>query len=118
MIELNLAGKVTLVNGDDQEIIPGIKVYTGSRHTFNSQYVLVRTGADRIILASDNIWIYYSLEHMVSAPTYGTFDTTGYVKAMQRMKTLASNVKYIIPGHDRKIFSIFPVVTEGVVRIK
>jgi len=37
MIDLNLAGKVTLVNGDDQEIIPGIKVFTGSRHTFNSQ---------------------------------------------------------------------------------
>jgi hypothetical protein len=60
--ELNLAGKLTLVDGDDPEIIPGIKVYTGSKHTFNSQYVLVKTGADKIILASDNIWIYYNLE--------------------------------------------------------
>ena len=118
MVELNLAGKVTLVNGDDQEIIPGIKVYTGSRHTFNSQYVLVKTGKDRIILASDNIWVYYSLEHMISAPSYGTLDTIGYVKAMQRMKILASDIKYIIPGHDSKMFSMFPVVTDGVIRIK
>jgi glyoxylase-like metal-dependent hydrolase (beta-lactamase superfamily II) len=118
MVELNLACKVTLVNGDDQELMPGIRVYTGSRHTFNSQYVLVQTGTDRIILASDNIWVYYSLEHMVPASVGGTLDPAGYVKAMQRMKTLASDIKYIIPGHDARMFSLFPVVVEGVVRIK
>ncbi|MGZ3813737.1 MAG: N-acyl homoserine lactonase family protein [Mucilaginibacter sp.] len=118
MIELNLAGKVTLVDGDDKELTPGISVYTGSRHTFNSQYVRVQTGADRIILASDNIWVYYSLEHMVPASVGGTLDPTGYVKAMQRMKTLASDIKYIIPGHDARMFTLFPAVADGVVRIK
>lgn len=118
LIELNLAGKLTLVDGDDKEIIPGIKVYTGSRHTFNSQYVGVEAGADKIILASDNIWIYYNLENLRSAPSYGTFDTTAYVKSMQRMKTLVSDQKYIIPGHDAKMFSIFPVINEGVIKIK
>jgi glyoxylase-like metal-dependent hydrolase (beta-lactamase superfamily II) len=118
MIDLNLAGKVTLVNGDDQEIIPGIKVFTGSRHTFNSQYVLVQTGTNRVVLASDNIWIYYSLEHMVPASTGGTLDPAAYVKAMQRMKTMVSDVKYIIPGHDAQIFSRFPAVAEGVAEIK
>ena len=118
LIDLNLAGKLTLVDGDDIEIIPGIKVYTGSRHTFDSQYVLVKTGTDKIILASDNIWIYYNLEHLISAPTYGTFDTTAYVKSMQRMKTLASDVKYIIPGHDSKMFTIFPTIKEGVIKIR
>jgi len=118
MMELNQAGKVTLVNGDDQQLFPGITVYTGSRHTFNSQYVLVKTGADRVILASDNIWIYYSLDHMISASIGGTLDTAGHVRAMQRMKTLASDIKYIIPGHDREVFSRFPKVAEGVVRIR
>ncbi|MDB5122584.1 MAG: Glyoxylase, beta-lactamase superfamily [Mucilaginibacter sp.] len=118
MVDLNLAGKVTLVNGDDQEIIPGIKVFTGSRHTFNSQYVLVQTGTNRIVLASDNIWIYYNLEHLAPASTGGTLDPAGYVKAMQRMKTMVSDVKYIIPGHDAQIFSRFPAVANGVVEIK
>ncbi len=31
LVDLNLAGRLTLVDGDDREIIPGIKVYTGSR---------------------------------------------------------------------------------------
>jgi glyoxylase-like metal-dependent hydrolase (beta-lactamase superfamily II) len=118
MVELNMAGKVTLVDGDNKEIIPGITVFTGSRHTFNSQYVLVRSGDKKIIIASDNIWIYYSLEHMVPASVGGTLDPAGYVRSMARMKTLASSPKYIIPGHDAKVYTLFPVVTKGVVEIK
>jgi len=118
LIDKNLAGKLTLVDGDDKEIIPGIKIYTGSRHTFNSQYVLVETGVNKIVLASDNIWIYYNLDHLAPASIGGTFDAIAYVKSMQRMKTQVSNIKYIIPGHDDKIFLIFPPVTKGVVQIK
>ena len=115
---VNVDGRLTLVDGDDKEIIPGIRVYTGSRHTFNSQYVLVNTGTERIILASDNIWVYYSLEHMRPAPPYGTLDPVGYVKAMARMKTLVSKEKFIIPGHDARVFKTFPKVGERVVKIE
>ena len=118
LIDKNLAGKLTLVNGDNQEIIPGIKVFTGSKHTFNSQYVLVETGTNKVILASDNIWVYYSLEHMLPAAAGGTYDPAGYVNAMKRMKTLVTNSRYIIPGHDGKIFSNFPAVKEGIVKIE
>jgi glyoxylase-like metal-dependent hydrolase (beta-lactamase superfamily II) len=119
LVSLNIAGKLTLVDGDDREIIPGIKVYTGSRHTFNSQYVLVQTGGDKVILASDNIWIYYNLEHLTSSPyPNGTFDTAAYVKSMQRMKTQASDIKYIIPGHDPAVFSRFPLIKPDIVKIR
>ena len=101
-----------------KEIIPGIKVFTGSRHTFNSQFVLVETGTNKVILASDNIWVYYSLEHLCPPSPGGTFDTTAYVRSMQRMKTLVTNPRYIIPGHDARIFSLFPKITEGVVKIE
>jgi glyoxylase-like metal-dependent hydrolase (beta-lactamase superfamily II) len=115
---VNVDGRLTLVDGDDKEIIPGIRVYTGSRHTFNSQYALVNTGTERIVLASDNIWVYYSLEHMKPAPSYGTFDPAGYVKAMARMKTLASQEKFIIPGHDARVFKTFPAVGDRAVKIE
>jgi glyoxylase-like metal-dependent hydrolase (beta-lactamase superfamily II) len=119
LVSLNIAGKLTLVDGDDREIIPGIKVYTGSRHTFNSQYVLVQTGGDKVILASDNIWIYYNLDHLTSSPyPNGTFDTAAYVRSMQRMKTQASNIKYIIPGHDPAVFSRFPLIKPDIVKIR
>jgi len=118
LIDLNLAGKLTLIDGDDKELMPGIRVYTGSRHTFNSQYVLVQTGTNKVLLASDNVWIYYNIEHLASASTGGTLDPAGYVRAMQRMKTMVSDTKYIIPGHDAQVFSRFPVVADGVVEIR
>ncbi|MBS1661641.1 MAG: N-acyl homoserine lactonase family protein [Bacteroidetes bacterium] len=118
LVDLNMAGRVTLVDGDNKEIIPGVKVFTGSRHTYNSQFVLVQTGKNKVILASDNIWVYYSLDHLLPASQGGTFDNTGYVNSMRRMKTLVSNPKYIVPGHDAQIFTGFPKVAEGVVKIE
>lgn len=118
IVELNLSGRLTLVDGDDKEIIPGIKIYTGSRHTFNSQYVLVKSGREKIILASDNAYTYYNLDNLKSAPKDATFDTKAYIKAMERMKTLVSNIKFIIPGHDALLFTRFPRITDGIIKIK
>lgn len=118
IVELNLSGKLTLVDGDNKEIIPGIKVFTGSKHTYNSQYVLVQAGKNKVVLASDNIWVYYNLEHLLPAASGGTLDPAGYIKEMQRMKTLASNNRFIIPGHDAAIFDRFFKIADGVVEIK
>lgn len=118
VVELNLNGKVTLVDGDDKQILPGITVYTGSRHTFDSQYVLVNTGSNKVIFASDNIWIYYNLEHPAPASPGGTFDAPGYLKAIERMKSMVTDPKFIIPGHDGALFKKFPAVSEGVAEIK
>lgn len=118
LVDQNISGNVTLIKGDNKEIIPGIKVFTGSRHTYNSQYVAIQSGKDKVIIASDNIWIYYNLEKMLPPPSYGTFDAKAYVAGMQRMKTLASGTDLIIPGHDNKLFLRFPKITENVVRIK
>jgi len=115
MAELNVKGRVRLVNGDEVEIIPGIKAYIGSKHTFESQYVVVNTATDKVLIASDNSWTYYNLEHMISIPL--TFDPQAYVKNLQRMKRLV-NPDLIIPGHDGKIFEKFTKMKEGVVRIR
>ncbi|MDE3248148.1 MAG: N-acyl homoserine lactonase family protein [Bacteroidota bacterium] len=117
LLELNLAGRLVLIKGDNQNILPGITVYTGSKHTYESQYALVETGKRKVILASDNIWVYYSLENLRPAAYGGTLDTTAYKNAMLRMKQLAPTKNAIIPGHDGKIFMLFPVISPGVVRI-
>lgn len=118
LIDNNLTGKLNLVDGDNKEIIPGIRVYTGSRHTFNSQFVLVESGADKIIIASDNMYTYYNLEHLKSPSMSATFDTIAYVKSMERMKMLASHTRFIIPGHDALLFRRFPIIAEGIAKIK
>jgi glyoxylase-like metal-dependent hydrolase (beta-lactamase superfamily II) len=117
LIQKSVDGHLTLVKGDSIEIIPGIRVFIGSRHTYESQYVLVNGRSGKTIIASDNIWFYYNLQHLLPIPKY-TFDPTGYVSAMKRMKTLVSNAELIIPGHDALIFSKFPIVADRVVKIE
>jgi hypothetical protein len=35
--------------------MPGITVYTGGKHTFESEYVGVRTAQGTVVLSSDNL---------------------------------------------------------------
>jgi glyoxylase-like metal-dependent hydrolase (beta-lactamase superfamily II) len=116
ILEMNLNGRLNLVNGDSIEIIPGIKVFTGSKHTWENQYLLVSGRKENVLLASDAIWFYYNLDNMLPIPTF-VFDEKAYVKAMKRMTTLVRNPEMIIPGHDSAIFNKFPRLTERVVII-
>jgi glyoxylase-like metal-dependent hydrolase (beta-lactamase superfamily II) len=115
-VKLNLAGRLTLINGDAQEILPGITCYTGGKHTFQSQYVGVNTKAGTVILASDNMYLYENLEK--HAPIAQTLDAASNLRAQDRMKQLAASPNLIIPGHDPAVFSKFPKVNERTVRIE
>ena len=117
IIEINLQSRLKLVKGDDIEIMPGIRVYIGSKHSFENMYLLVNSNSktNKILIASDAIWFYYNLNNLLPATL--CFDPVAYVEAMKRMKTLVTNPDLIIPGHDNLVFSKFPKVADGIVKI-
>lgn len=117
LMDASLKGRLNLVYGDDIEIIPGIRVFTGSMHTNENQYLQVMTeSGNRIVLASDAIWFYLNLWHL--APATLVHDPVAYVNAMKRMKTMVSDERYIIPGHDHRVFSTFEKINDRVVIIR
>jgi len=116
LVKLNTEKKVTLVDGDNREIIDGIRVYTGGRHTFASQYVSVRTAAGTVVIASDNMYLYENLER--HAPIAQTFDADSNLQAQDRMKQMASRPDLIVPGHDPAVFVKFPKPGNGVAKIE
>jgi len=115
-VKLNLAGKLTLVNGDAQEILPGITCYTGGKHTYASQFVGVAIAAGIVVLASDNLYLYENLEK--HAAIAATLDADSNLGAQDRMRQLAGDPARIIPGHDPAVMTRFPQIAPGVVRIK
>jgi glyoxylase-like metal-dependent hydrolase (beta-lactamase superfamily II) len=115
MVKLHAEGRVHLIDGDAREILPGLTVYTGGRHTFASQYVGVNTRAGRMVIASDNVYLYENLDKHV--PIAQTLDARSNLAAQDRMKQLAPDPKRIIPGHDPEVFVRFPKVAEGVTRL-
>jgi len=114
--ELRRAGRLRLVNGDAQEILPGITVYTGGKHTFASQYVGVRMETGTIVLASDNAYLYENLEKRV--PIAQTLDAASNLRAQQRMHALATSPRLIVPGHDPLVFGLFEAIGPRVVQIR
>jgi glyoxylase-like metal-dependent hydrolase (beta-lactamase superfamily II) len=115
-VKLNLQGRVGLVNGDAQEILPGISCYTGGKHTYSSQFVTVNTAAGTVVLASDNMYLYENLEKHV--PIAATLDAESNLRAQDRMKQLAAKPGLIIPGHDPAVMKNFPEIAPGIVRIQ
>ena len=115
LVKANFEGRLHLVKGDDQLVLPGIRCYTGGRHTFQSQYCSVSTRSGTVVLASDNIYLYENLDKHV--PIAQTFDAQSNLRAQDRMKQIASSPKLIVPGHDPAVFERFPTVADGVVRI-
>lgn len=118
IIEINLAGRLKLVEGDNVEIMPGIRVFIGSKHTYENLYLLVNSNSetDKVLIASDAIWFYYNIDKLLPATL--CLDPEAYVEAMKRMKTLVTNPDMIIPGHDDLVFSKFPKVSDWIVRIR
>jgi glyoxylase-like metal-dependent hydrolase (beta-lactamase superfamily II) len=116
LVQVNTEGRLRLIDGenaggrDGVEILPGIRAYTGPRHTWASQYIRV-DGDPPFVLASDNCYLYRNLaEHKASA-TFSDADQPANIRNQARMIELAGSVDRVVPGHDPRQFERFP--TQG-----
>jgi len=109
LLRVNVEGRLHLVDGDHVEIFPGIRAYTGGRHTYASQYLRV-DGHPPFVLASDNIYLWRNLsEHKASAMgVFSEADLPANIKNQARMVELAGSPDRVIPGHDALQFQKFP----------
>jgi glyoxylase-like metal-dependent hydrolase (beta-lactamase superfamily II) len=116
-VRLNIGGRLQLVDGDDVEIFPGIRAYTGARHTYASQYLRV-DGHPPFVLASDNCYLYRNLSEHKASATFSEADHVANIRNQERMIQLAGrNPDRVIPGHDALQFQKYP--TQGrVAKIK
>ena len=116
IVKRNIAGKVSFVRGDDETTISGISFNVGGKHTWQSQYVAVQTPKSTVVIASDNMYLYENLD--THKPIAQTLDAASNLRAQDRMRSLASEPRLVIPGHDPAVFDRFPHVTDRVVRIE
>jgi len=115
-VKIHIDGRVSFVEGDGKEILPGITCYTGGKHTYASQYVGVKTAKGIVILASDNVYLYENLEKHL--PISQSLDQESNLRAQDRMRKLAAEERLIVPGHDPAQFTRFHGPSATVVRIE
>ena len=107
LVKRNITGTLKFIDGDDTEVLPGIRAFTGGRHTFASQYLLIETDPP-YVLASDNAYLYRNLEEMAPIATFAVEDGMANIQALKRMVSLAGAIDRVIPGHDPAVFDKFP----------
>jgi glyoxylase-like metal-dependent hydrolase (beta-lactamase superfamily II) len=118
LVRLNTEGRLHLVDGDDKELLPGIRAYTGARHTYASEYIRVdEPDGKPFVLASDNCYLYRNLTDHAASATFSEADRAANIAAQQRMVTLAGSPDRVIPGHDPAQFQRFPT-KDRVARIR
>jgi glyoxylase-like metal-dependent hydrolase (beta-lactamase superfamily II) len=115
-VQLNLDGRLKFVTGDDKEVLPGIRAYTGGKHTFQSQYIRVE-GEKPVVLASDNAYLFQNIETQTPINKNATFSIDSNRAAIERMIQLAGSVERVLPGHDPLIFERYPS-EDGVATIR
>ena len=109
LVGRNTRGQVRLVGGDNVEILPGIRAFTGARHTFASQYIRVE-GNPPFVLASDNCYLYENLRSHRASATFDPSDAAANIAAQSRMVELAGSPDRVVPGHDPTEFQRFPTL--------
>ena len=115
LLRANTEGRLHLVDGD-REIMPGIRVYIGGRHTWQSQYVAVDAKPGKVLLASDNLYLYENLDKRL--PIAQTFDASSNLAAQDRMREIVKEIRLIVPGHDPAVMTRFRRLSERVVQIE
>src|SRR5262249_34740753 len=90
LVRLNTQGRLELVKGDDVELFPGIRAFTGGHHTYASQYLRV-AGNPTYVLASDNVYLYRNLSEHKASATFTEADHEANIRNQQRMIELAGS---------------------------
>ncbi|MGB6874413.1 MAG: hypothetical protein WBD87_00120 [Candidatus Acidiferrales bacterium] len=101
LVKLNTEGRVRFVNGDNVEIFPGIRAYTGGHHTYASQYLRV-DGNPPFVLASDNCYLYRNLaEHKASATFSKQYEAANIQNQARMIQLAGGNPDRSFPATTR-----------------
>jgi glyoxylase-like metal-dependent hydrolase (beta-lactamase superfamily II) len=103
-------GRVLFHDGDE-ELAPGISVHRIGGHTMGIQSVRVRTKIGWIVLASDATHFYANMDEVRPFPI--VFNIGDMVQGFRRLKELADDPRFVVPGHDPLVMQRYPIAGAG-----
>lgn len=110
---LKQEGRLTLLAGSVDDVLPGISVRTAfDTHTGGSQYVVVQTELGPWVMAGDNIYSYRNVE----GDGDGSYIPIGFsagsqtqnLRSMHEMVGIADGTSRLVIVHEGETFSRFP----------
>ena len=116
MVKLNWDGRVKVVDGDTENVLPGIGVYFTPGHTAGTETAVVPSRKGNIVLAGDSVYMYRNIDEGI--PLGFGYNLTQMLDSFEKVKLLVGAKGTLVPGHDAAVFSgKFPKVAGNIVRI-
>lgn len=110
MVHRVFDGRVRFHDGD-AELAPGLSLHKVGGHTMGLQVVRVHTRIGWMVLASDACHYY---ENFTAAQPFPiVFDLGDYLAAYHRLRALADDPAFIVPGHDPRVLLRYAPAAEG-----
>jgi glyoxylase-like metal-dependent hydrolase (beta-lactamase superfamily II) len=106
--------RLRLIEGDE-EVLPGIELLLCPGHTVGLQAVAVNTEKGIAIVGSDAAHIFSS--YRTDIPSAVITDMIAWMKSYDKMRTKASSIDLIFPGHDTGLIDLYPKVADDVSRL-
>jgi glyoxylase-like metal-dependent hydrolase (beta-lactamase superfamily II) len=100
-VQLNWQGRVLLVDGDVEGVVPGVDVYLTPGHTAGTMTVCLDTTKGRYCYSSDAVYTYRNLEEDI--PLGLALDAGEAVESYKKIRRILRGGK-LIPGHEPRIF--------------
>jgi glyoxylase-like metal-dependent hydrolase (beta-lactamase superfamily II) len=111
MVRHVFAGRVAFHDGD-AELAPGISLHLLGGHTMGMQAVRVKTRIGWIVLASDAAHYYENFE--TGRPFYIVHDLGAVLEGYARLKALADDPRFVVPGHDPLVCQYYAAEPGGI----
>ncbi|HTI01748.1 MAG TPA: N-acyl homoserine lactonase family protein [Acidisoma sp.] len=110
--------RLMLVEGDEDDVVPGIHVRSGPGHTFGQQFVILETAKGRVVVAGDCI---YGAQNLTGTNNDGVYIPLGsgigsaldQLKSVDRInKEIGGDLDRLVILHDFDRWSRFAMIKE------
>ena len=117
-LEASIEHRVTMVDGDKDNVLPGIHARLGSGHTIGQQFILIDTAAGRRVISGDCV---YSRRQLTGHNNDGVYvplnNAVGSVweqlKSIDKMNDeLGGDLSKLVVLHDTERWKDHPIVKE------
>jgi glyoxylase-like metal-dependent hydrolase (beta-lactamase superfamily II) len=117
-LDASVQHRMTLIDGDKDDVLPGLHLRLGSGHTIGQQYVVLETGRGRLVVSGDCV---YSARQLTGHNHDGVYaplnNATGSVweqlKTIDKLNTeIGGDLGRLIILHDIDRWQGLPVVKE------
>jgi len=102
VVQLNWQGRVLLVDGDVEGLVPGIDVYLTPGHTAGTMTVCLDTVKGRVCYSSDAVYTYRNIDEDI--PLGLALNAGEAVESYKKIRRILRG-GVLIPGHEPRLFA-------------